>query len=133
MFENAALNTTQEHYFQTNLVLQAGGENELNFEMDDLDINVVRLDDLGNDKQLLNVLKEDFDRYDGVSNVLQNCWWGLNALDKENKIALNLDSPVNKTLRLQNAAGKQLLIWLPFSLPDKVPFDISDKCFTIGQ
>ena len=28
-------------------------------------------------------------------------------------------------------AGKQLMIYLPFALPDKVPFDIADKCLVI--
>ena len=27
----------------------------------------------------------------------------------------------------QSQAGKKLMIYLPFALPDKVPFDISDK------
>jgi hypothetical protein len=131
VFENAALNTTREHYFEQGLALKAGATQAMDLLLDDLSINVVRLDDEGADKERLNVLSDDFDRYDGQANTPENCWQWLNPVDKKSSIDLGQDGVAGKALRLRTEAGKQMLIFLPFSLPDKVPFDISDKCFNI--
>ena len=132
LFANAALNTTREHYFQPYLVLQSGGDAALDFTMDDLAINVVQLDSAGEDRQLFNALTDNFDRYDEEANGLQNCWqWQKTSANTETKVELNAENHENKSLRLQSESGKQLMIYLPFALPDKVPFDISDKCLVI--
>ncbi|HEX7501877.1 MAG TPA: Ser-Thr-rich GPI-anchored membrane family protein, partial [Acidobacteriota bacterium] len=133
LFENAPLGTTREHYFQPFLVLQTGGTTPLEFTMDDLAINVIQLDSAGAEELRFNALSENFDRYDGQANALETCWQWLNPADKKSSVELGQDGVAGKALKLRTEAGKQLLIWLPFSLPDKVPFDISDKCFMIEQ
>jgi formylglycine-generating enzyme required for sulfatase activity/protocatechuate 3,4-dioxygenase beta subunit len=131
LFANAALNTTREHYFQPYLVLQSGGEAPLDFTLDDLAVNVVQLDSVGEDRQLFNVLCENFDRYDKRVNGLQNCWHWQNTKDSETKVELKIENLSDKSMRMLTEGGKQLMIYLPFLLPDKVPFDISDKNMVI--
>jgi hypothetical protein len=131
LFENAALHTTRERYFQPNLTLQIGGDNQAELVMDDLAINVVSLNDAGEDKESFVVLRDNFDRYDERANALGNCWQSRAVNSEANKIDLDSDAAAGKALMVKSEAGKKLLIWLPFSLPDKVPFDISDRNFTI--
>jgi hypothetical protein len=133
LFENAPLGTTREHYFQPNLALQAGGDNGVEFMMDDLAINVVQPDSTGGEELSFNALSEDFDRYDERNNALARCWRLAGASDKRNGAQLQGEGAQNRSLRLTSEPGRKLMIWLPFSLPDKIPFDISDKRFTIGN
>jgi Leucine-rich repeat (LRR) protein len=131
LFENAPLHTSREHYFEPFLLLQTGGEKALDFAMDDLTINVIQINDIGSEELRFNVLSDDFDRYDGRANTPKSCWQWLDPADKKSSAELAPDGRIGNALILRTAAGKQMLIFLPFSLPDKVPFDISDKCFTI--
>ncbi len=131
VFENAALNTTQEHYFKTILTVNAGGNAPIDFKLDDLAINVVQLDSDGNDQMRFNVLKDNFDRYDGKENPLQSCWQWKNMNERRNNVELNVENRDNKSLQLRTETGKQLQINLPFNLLDRVPFDISDKNMVI--
>ncbi len=131
LFENAALNTTHERYFEPGFVLQTGGEKALGFMMDNLAINIVRLASTGEDLQLFNALNEDFNRYDGKVNVLENCWQLQGANQFESKIEISNENAGNRSLRLSTAAGKQVLLRLQLSLPERIPFDISAKCLII--
>lgn len=130
LFADAALGTTREHHFEPLLSLQAGREMALDLMLDDLAIDVVQLDGTGGEKQRFNVLRDDFERYD-EANPLQSCWRGVNLADDKAGSWLDRETPGNKALRLRSAAGAPLRVLLPFSLPELVPFDISDRQLTV--
>lgn len=131
LFANAALGTTREHHFEPALTLQAGREKDLDLALDDLAIDVVQLDEAGDEAQRFSVLRDDFERYD-EANPMQSCWRGVNAADEKAGSWLDRETPGNKALRLRSAAGAPLLLLLPFSLPECVPFDISDRQLTVA-
>ncbi len=131
LFEHAALGTTRERYFEPGLALQAGSGEELELALDDLAIRVIRQDAGGEDREAFGVLKDDFERYDAKANPMQSCWQVPAVLGDNSSMELNLDAPKNKSLRLRTEAGKQIMLRLPFALPEKTPFDASDKNFAI--
>jgi hypothetical protein len=132
LYENAALRTTREHYFETGLALIAGGGRAMAMQLDDLAIRVVRQDAAGMDLESYCVLQDDFERYDGKADPLAG-GWRRRDLDEAGQMELDASVPENKSLRLQTAAGKKMLLHLPFSLPARIPFDISDEGFTVAQ
>ena len=133
VFENAPLGTGQEYHFLPSLVIQSGGETPLDLFLDDLAINVIGSDPDIDGEKAFTVLKEDFDRYDGKANVLQNCWRQAEMPERVGKLGLKGDGAENQMLRVRTEAGRKTTISLPFSLPETVPFDISDKCFVIDN
>jgi hypothetical protein len=131
LFENIPLFTSHDHYFEPYLALQAGAEIPINFRLDDLHINIIRLDAEGNDRELYMVLTDPFDQYDDKSNHVQNCWRLKNSTVKESTMTVEAETGGNKVLRLHSVAGRSILIYLPLDIPARIPFDISDQCFAI--
>lgn len=131
LFENLSLFTSHNHYFEPYLVLQSGADVPIDFRFDDLQINIVQLDDEGNDQKLFTVLADPFERYNEKVNGIQNCWRMKNPKVKESTVAVEAENNSNKVLRLNSVAGKSILLYLPINIPARIPFDISDQCFTI--
>lgn len=131
IFENISLFTSHDHYFEPYLALQAGADIPIDFRFDNLQINIIQLDAEGNDRELFTVLADPFDHYDDKSNHVQNCWRLKNHIVKESTLAVESEKQSNKVLRLQSIAGTPLLLYLPINIPARIPFDISDQCFTI--
>ncbi len=131
LFENAALGTTRERFFQPLLALQACGGEPADLAVDDLAVAVVQADEAGGEPRRFSVLRDDFERYDDEANPLRSCWQGTSSVIGEARAWLDRGEPGNQALRLRSAAGTPLLVLLPFSLPERIPFDISDRQLTV--
>ncbi len=133
LFADAPLGTTREFRFQPQLVLQAGGAAPSELLLSDLTVSVVLPDEAGGEPESFTVLHEDFERYDARANALESCWRLPPAAGQESRVSVEAAGPDDRAMRVAGEAGRALRIALPFSLPDTVPFDVSDQCFSIDN
>ena len=133
VFAGAPLGTTREFRFRPQLVLQAGGAAPSELLLSDLAVRVVMPGEAGGEPESFTVLHDDFERYDGRGNALETCWRLPPAGAPEGRVRVEAAGPADQALRVAGEAGRTLRLALPFSLPDTVPFDVSDQCFTIDN
>jgi hypothetical protein len=131
IMENVALYTSKSHHFEPYLSLRAGGSTEVDLLLGELKFQVVLLGANGNELERFTVLNEDFSGYDAERNVIGSCWQ-VSGL-KPDKPALRLKSlpGMGQALQLRTAAGMPITICKPLAIPEKIPFDISDRSFII--
>ncbi len=129
--ENVALYTSRVRHFEPYLSIQAGGDVPADLLLGGLTIQVVLPGADGGSQQRFTVLNEDFSGYDAERNRIGSCWQVL-GLDPE-RSALELEAlpGKNRVLRLRSADGGKLTIVKKLSIPETIPFDISDRPFTI--
>lgn len=133
VFAGAPLGTTREFRFRPQLVLQAGGAAPAELLLSDLAVRVVLPGEAGGEPEAFTVLHDDFERYDARRNALESCWRLPAAGAEESRVRVEAAGPADQALRVAGEPGRTLRIALPFSLPDTVPFDVSDQCFTIDN
>ena len=131
IMENVALNTSKNHHFEPFISIRAGGSAEVDLLLGELKLQVVLVGSAGEVQESFTVWNEDFSGYDAKHNMIGNCWQ-LNGLKADGSSLILKELPgMGRALRLHIADGMPVTICKPLAIPEKIPFDISDRTFSI--
>lgn len=128
LLENVALYTSPEQHFAPYISLRAGSGGLL---LSDLTVQVTLLSADGNEKDSFTILTDDFSGYDGKRNVIGSCWQVRGIMPDKPTLKFKALPGMGQALWLQSAAGAPITITKPLAIPEKMPFDISDRSFII--
>ncbi len=129
--ENVPLYTSNVHRFEPYLSIQAGGSTPADLWLGGVKIEVVMPGiDVGGQERF-TVLSEDFSGYDAERNMINNCWQVMGLKSERAVVELNTLPGLGRALRFVSTEDSALTIVKKLSIPEKIPFDISDLPFSI--
>jgi uncharacterized delta-60 repeat protein len=131
LLENVGLYTSPEHHFEPYLSIRAGGGVANNLLLAKLTVQVTLLSTEGNEKDSFAILNEDFSGNDAERNVIGSCWQVSGLKPDKPALMLKALPGMGQALQLQSTAGAPITIGKPLAIPEKIPFDISDRSFII--
>ncbi len=130
VLENAALDASRMLHFEPYLSIQTGG-GEAELLLGGLKFEVVLLSAERNELGRFTAVSEDFGGYDAQRNPLAGCWRVSGSRLEGARLEFRPLSGKGQALRLHVPDGGRLTICKPLSIPEIVPFDISDRSFSI--
>jgi hypothetical protein len=131
VLENVALYTTMIHHFEPYLTIRSGGGTGTELILAGLRVQMTLISDDGNETDHFTIMNEDFSVYNDRSNTISSCWQVMGLKPSEPALGLKNVLGWGRVLWLRNVAGSSLTISKPLSIPENIPFDISDRSFSI--
>jgi hypothetical protein len=131
MLENVSLYTSKNRHFEPYLSIRSGGGSATELMLAGLRVQVTLLSADGNETDHFTIMNEDFGNYEDPSNAISNCWQVMGLKLGEPGLVLKTLPGSGRVLRLRNVTDSTLTISKPLSIPDTIPFDISDRSFII--